>query len=73
MQLPTGSLISELGLPARSEPRYWDAPANLIPRADAWFWACGCSAEPERPGRFEVVACARHREALQRRSERKAR
>jgi hypothetical protein len=71
--LPTGSVVRVLGAPERAEPRFWDAPSDAIPRADAWFWSCGCAAEPVGPGRFTVVGCDDHRASLQRRYERKTR
>lgn len=72
LELPTGSIVGELGPPARTEARYFDPPGNLLPRADAWFWRCGCAAEPRSPGRFDVAPCALHREALVKRFDRKA-
>jgi hypothetical protein len=71
-RLPTGSIISVLGRPESSEPRYWDA-AQLQPRADAWGWECGCRAEPEGPGIFMVSVCPLHGQALAARAERAAR
>jgi hypothetical protein len=71
-RLPTGSIISVLGRPESSEPRYWDA-AEHEPRADAWSWNCGCHAEPEGPGFFQVSGCAAHGTALEARAERAAR
>jgi len=69
--LPTGSIVSELGAPDWSEARYRDEPGGPVPRADAWFWSCGCLAEPVGPGRFSVHACDAHRERLAQRYERK--
>ncbi|MBD5607085.1 MAG: hypothetical protein IAI48_18670 [Candidatus Eremiobacteraeota bacterium] len=71
--LPTGSVVRVLGAPERAEPRYRDAPLETVRRADAWFWACGCSAEPAGPGRFAIAGCPDHRAPLQRRFERKSR
>jgi hypothetical protein len=71
-RLPTGSIISVLGRPESSEPRYWDAEERE-PRADAWGWGCGCHAEPEGPGLFLVSGCAVHDAALAQRAERAAR
>jgi hypothetical protein len=71
--LPSGSIVKLLGVPAWSEARFWDEPANRTPRADAWFWTCGCTAEPKSPGRFVVRGCDEHRESLVQRFERKAR
>jgi hypothetical protein len=71
--LPTGSVVSVLGVPERAEARFWDAPLNETPRADAWFWTCGCAAEPAGPGRFTVAPCGEHGEKLKLRFERKTR
>ncbi|MGP6159692.1 MAG: hypothetical protein ACLPYS_19705 [Vulcanimicrobiaceae bacterium] len=70
-RLPTGSVITVLGRPERTEPRYWDA-AEHEPRADAWGWNCGCKAEPEGPGLFLVTGCSPHDKALAARAERAA-
>ncbi len=71
MVLPTGSVVTALGPPSWSDERYWDSPTNLQRRADAWFWDCGCAAEPDSPGRFEIAACATHAETLDRKLQRK--
>jgi len=73
LTLSTGSIVGVIGAPHRAEPRYWDAPLNSSPRADAWFWTCGCAAEPAGPGKFNVASCADHHEKLTRRFEHKAR
>jgi hypothetical protein len=70
--LSTGSVVRILGVPERAEARFWDAPLNAVPRADAWFWTCGCAAEPVGPGRFSVASCQTHLESLQHRFERKS-
>lgn len=66
--LPTGSLISELGVPADAEERFYPDARR---RADAWFWECGCAAEPHAPGKFTTATCVEHRAALERRAARK--
>jgi hypothetical protein len=71
--LPSGSIVKVLGAPEWSESRFWDEPERRMPRADAWFWTCGCAAEPDSPGRFSVRSCDVHREGLALRFERKTR
>jgi hypothetical protein len=71
--LPTGSILSVLGPPEHAAERFWDSPANTQQRADAWFWTCGCSAEPAAPGRFRMVSCVAHADAIRIRFERKSR
>jgi hypothetical protein len=71
-ELPTGSLITILGVPCSSEDRYLDPPVNRLRRADAWSWTCGCAAEPHSPGRFQALPCEQHREILERRSARRS-
>ena len=71
-RLPTGSVIAVLGRPESTETRYWDA-TRLQPRADAWFWRCGCGAEPDAPGQFLVEGCYTHQAPLEIRAARAAR
>jgi hypothetical protein len=71
--LSTGSVVAVLGPPQRSEARFWDSPHDTVQRADAWFWTCGCGAEPAGPGRFTIAPCSAHDDDLQRRFERKSR